>query len=255
MALPLWAIHENVVGFATAIIDDALEQFYFIWHIRVQPRDIGFGLIRRVRVYTILVRRGRLKVLLDLQQAYELVKAEVGGAICTIIPDCFLATPEQLLVEENRARSRRKLSHVTSCSGSWLFLLTTKQRQYCEEYSSKWLASHRQVAHEDPSCVFDLTQNPLKRKCQTSRDGSLPTLRHAGSLIWVPFLGRWLLPCELAAASGFPVTTQLAQAALVERDNASDYTAQMLGNGMHVFSVAVMMALVLACTQPVNGKA
>eukprot|EP00973_Karenia_brevis_P023067 3177361-Karenia_brevis.AAC.1 len=44
----------------------------------------------------------------------------------------------------------------------------------------------------------------------TCRRGQLPTTTKGSSRVWVPSLRRWLLPKELAASHGFPVTADLA---------------------------------------------
>ena len=52
---------------------------------------------------------------------------------------------------------------------------------------------------QDESCLFNLCQDPRKRRSWTycaSGGYVLPTLRFSGSLLWSPKLKRWLLLVE-----------------------------------------------------------
>ena len=44
------AIHENVIGFDIKILEEILQDLYFIVHIRVSPAMAG-ELVSRVRIY------------------------------------------------------------------------------------------------------------------------------------------------------------------------------------------------------------
>lgn len=103
-------------------------------------------------------------------------------------------------------------------------------------------------AAEDPEAVFDLSQSPFKRPTWTTGSGTLPCLTR-GSLLWHAAARRVVLPMELSAAMGLPVTALLAEHGRVDRD-AGVYTPGQLGNGMHVACVAAAMAVALAaCPQ------
>ncbi|CAE8701861.1 unnamed protein product [Polarella glacialis] len=201
--LPLLALHENVFGFDTTILDALHGGAYAIYHLRVKPAHMGFGLIRRSRVYSILFLKAGLRVAHNPQHVYQ-----------------------------------RGLAPVAELSGSWGYLLTPKQRQFQCGYEVAWQRQYGIPADEDSNCAFDLSQDPQERPSCTTADGSLPTLR-LGSLIWVSILRRFLVPFELAAATGFPVNDALATSAQVALDLCCEvYTVPILGNGMHVASLA-----------------
>ena len=143
-------------------------------------------------------------------------------------------------------RRRRGHPRLAQLSPDWSYLLTAKQRQYLDVYLERF---SRLTASARKDWVCDLTQNPKERPSQSSSSGSMPTLRHSGSLFWAPSLRRWLLPCELAAASGFPVFAELATAAGMPRDT-SLYSTSQLGNGMHVATVGSVFMVAMACLKP-----
>ena len=64
----------------------------------------------------------------------------------------------------------------------------------------------------------------------------------------MPSLRRWLLPSELAAATGFPVRTPLAEAAGLPLDEAQ-YALSQLGNAMHLANVGCVAGVALSCLQ------
>lgn len=243
--LPLLALHENVFGFDTTILDALLGGAYAIYHLRVKPAHMGFGLIRRSRVYSILFLKAGLRVAHNPQHVYQRLCEHFGNhKVVTSLLDCALASPCRLLLAENALRARRGLAPVAELSGSWGYLLTPKQRQFQCGYEVAWQRQYGIPADEDSNCAFDLSQDPQERPSCTTADGSLPTLR-LGSLIWVSILRRFLVPFELAAATGFPVNDALATSAQVALDMCCEvYTVPILGNGMHVASVGSILVVV-----------
>ena len=250
-ALPYIVIHENVQDFEKAILHEHLENNYQIVHLVVRPADCGFTCINRVRLYSVLVRHGCVCVTYDIQAAFAHVRQVFEAARLSVpLARTFLGSAENALAEENKARAARSLEPVNQVSSDWTYLLTESQKRFLGRYNEKWLGARRRPPEDDPSCVFNLGQDPMKRCCWTSSKGLLPTLLHSGGRLWVPSLKRWLLPLELAAMSGFPVTEALARAGRVSVDTCSDvYTQAQLGNGMHVSSVGIVLMCVLACTR------
>ncbi len=80
----------------------------------------------------------------------------------------------------------------------------------------------------------------------------LPTItRTNASLFWMPARRRWLLRCELAAAMGFPVYSQLARSGRVAEDKCTSLPgdrSSMIGNAMHLACVGGVFAVALAVT-------
>ncbi len=240
----LWAIHENVVGFDTDVLQQLLGDSYDMVTLRSCPADAGFCLIRRPRLYTILWRRSAIEPLADLSAVYTAVAQRITGSLEAPpqLQDCLLASQSLLYAEETRARAKNGLPPrlAGEVSLDWTYLLTEGQLRRLSGY----------MATSAQDAVVDLTQNPDKRPCTSGRKRRLPALRHSGSLLWAPALQRWLLPRELAAASGFPVEPCLAKAAGVVLDACcDDYTTSLLGNAMHVGSVGMSLFIALACLQ------
>lgn len=252
--LPMFLIHENVAGFDTRVLEERLGKWYDIVHLRMQPSDLGFVCVGRPRLYSILLRRGHVRVLADLRGAYDQVRQAFSGSRLVLEQLWDIARPSDLCREENRLRKKRALSSIEEHTQDWTYLLTPKQQGYLEVYMDLWLSQKGTLPLEDPMCVFNLSQDPSHRVSWTLSGGALPTCT-TGSLLWMPKRRRWLLPVEVAAAFGFPVRAQLAKAAQVPVDPCADeYVMRMLGNGMHVANVGTALALTLACCAMVPGK-
>ena len=103
---PLWAIHENVCGFCTSLIDDALGCSYTIFHIQSDPCHLGFTCIRRPRIYSVLLRKGFVRVVHDLHLAYNHVREVLRARGRIPMSDLFFAVPSERLEEEHRKRQR-----------------------------------------------------------------------------------------------------------------------------------------------------
>jgi hypothetical protein len=121
-------------------------------------------------------------------------------------------------------------------------------RLRAQEYASRWMARRGSPPEDCTSCVFDISQNPHARLRWTTRAGELPTTT-TKSVWWVPALQRWLLPLEVAAASGFPVIDELARAGGIVWTPVV-FTASQMGNVMHVANVGCVVAAALSCCGP-----
>jgi len=87
----------------------------------------------------------------------------------------------------------------------WKYLLTDLQRTYLDTYTRLWTARYGTDPATCPSCIFDLLQNPEFRP-RMSHNGKLPSILRNSNRFWSPCLRRWLVPKELAACHGYPVT-------------------------------------------------
>ena len=118
------------------------------------------------------------------------------------------------------------------------------------EYVGRWQRECGTDPAQDESCLFNLCQDPRKRRSWTycaSGGYVLPTLRFSGSLLWSPKLKRWLLPVECVGALVWPVRASHAQATGVPLCNI-DFGMCKLGNTIHVASVGTILVVALACT-------
>ena len=169
---------------------------------------------------------------------------QISGVLGRLVPtpslwDIAIASPDQVLAEENAARAGRRfrLAPLQEPSNDWEYLLTGKQKARLHRYTEA--ASPPGGDH-----VFDLGQNAEWSRSATT----LPTLTTKSGRMWFRPLHRWLLPVELAYAHGFPVAPRAARDANVEVDTNS-YTVCDIGGSMHMASVGMALAIALSCVQ------
>ena len=241
-ACPLLIIHENVKGFDTSMLELVLGDLYDITRLDVRPTHSGFHAVRRPRSYCLLFRRARVRMLRDVSKLYRDAATMLGGLSPEQhISELFIAEGVDLMKEENRLRALKHLAlpPVERASTDWTYLLTEKQRMYLATYMA---AVPIDCKLDD--CIFDLSQNPGRRRGRWTSDGTLPTVTTV-SRLWVPSLRRFLLPVELAYAHGFPVTSTAAVDAGVAQDMVP-YTRHQIGNCMHLASVGIVLAVAAA---------
>ena len=179
--------------------------------------------MRRPRVFSIMIRRRGTLQLADVKTVYQHICKRVQEQICSLkLSSAFIALPSEILKAENRGRNRYHLPPLEVSSidrgGDWKYLLTKKQQSYLAKYNCLWLKEMGSAPDLDPDCLFDLSQDPDHRKVWSGRKKQIPTLRHAGNILWSPSHRRWMLPIELAVSMGFPVTVETARACHVEQD-------------------------------------
>ena len=203
------------------LLDEALGHAYVIIHVSSSPADFGWSFIRRPRLFSILIRRRRSTMLADFRTIYQHICDSLATQIRSLtVASVFTASPSELLDAENRARMKHKLEPVPVCSLDWAYLLTPMQREYLAAYMSMWRKEIGSEPSHDAGCLFDLSQNPAFRKMWSGVNRQIPTLRHAGNILWSHKHGRWILASELALAMGFPVNEKAAEAAQCEQDAA-----------------------------------
>jgi site-specific DNA-cytosine methylase len=240
-AKPTWAIHENVDTFDRNLLRGLIGCSYDVVFLDTAPADAGFPFVTRKRVYCICLLRGRVREAYSIHSAYSDIRAHFSEHRPTVVLQaCLLASPEELLAEENKIRKLRGLPPLSTLATQrvdWTYLLTSKQSQRLRVYADKW----------PDADAYNLGHNPLFAP-SVARKGRLPTLTRNSSRWWVPAHTRWMTAKELTAASGYPVTEELAQAAGVPIDVCADqYGFRELGNCMHVAVVGCVIASSLAC--------
>ena len=106
--------------------------------------------------------------------------------------------------EQAYARTLKGKSAKRARTDGWEYLLTAKMKTYKRLYERLWREKYGEEPSTNPNCIFDLSWNPAERPGRMStKDGVIPTLTRNSSRFWSPYLRRWLLPPELAAASGW----------------------------------------------------
>ena len=172
---------------------------YDIILLKVNPTTHGM-LIRRPRLYAVLLLKGRLQRLANVEQVYAGITNAFLATRPTPLSKHLVATPCELLNAENQARKSRRMSERAGTT-DWFYLLSAKRQGYLQHYMSSWTRTRGSAPETCPGCIFDLSQNPLHRPMQTSSKGYLPTVLRAG-LWWCPMQHRWLLPVEVASMTG-----------------------------------------------------
>ena len=272
-ARPLLVVHENVHGFDIQVLTEMLSDLYDVVCLKVAPHHVGFACAHRPRLYCVLYLRGKVRLLRPIEDAYQhvcAVMAARGSAACPHARDgsaacphardgsaaCphtreflyVVATDADLLAEENRVRRQHGLDPLQSKSNDWSYLLTAQQRRWLVIYAEMWRTRLGTEPGDSIGCVFNLSQNPSKRASMSNERGQLPVCTRACYRLWLASRRRWLLPIELAAAHGFPVTEAFAACAKVPRDpNRSQYLPRQIGNAMHLANVGRVLAVSLAC--------
>jgi hypothetical protein len=102
--------------------------------------------------------------------------------------------------------------------------------------------------------VYTVTHMMIRPLQVTSEaTGRLPGLRRSQSRYWSSYHRRWLVPLELCAAMGLPVYRELALAGRVGLFYfrcPNHAIRKLLGNMMHIHSVALAMLMVLTAAGP-----
>ena len=97
---------------------------------------------------------------------------------------------------------------------------------------------------------YDLSQDPLKRPTMSTK-GALPCLKR-NSRLWHSTSARFMTTIELGAAMGLATFQLGAETARVPLDTCRyDYGMGELGNTMHVSCVGAILAIALACVEPI----
>ena len=54
---PRWGVHENVKGFDLSFLEQTLGPVYRVVHFEISPADLGCSIVRRPRLYSVLLHR------------------------------------------------------------------------------------------------------------------------------------------------------------------------------------------------------
>lgn len=244
---PTLAVHENVRGFDAGVLQECLGDLYHIERVDVDPDMVGFGFVRRPRIYFILALRGRVS-LADFVPLWSQVKRSLQRDVSSWPDWLARAEAHELLAEENFRRAGRGLEALLGApSDDWAYLLTQEQRKYLAGYCRLWRNKHKSDAHMHPGVVFDLAQRPQWQGLR--RMDALPSLRRLRCVLWSPYRRRWLIPQELSAIMGWPVYQDLAAASGAPLHDVTQTHATALGNTMHTACVGVVLAVLLASAQ------
>lgn len=254
---PPFALHENVCGFDSTVLEEMLGDLYQIQALVVSPDQAGFLMIRRPRRYYFLVLHslaGRTGAAAAYARVCDLM-ARSCGLVSEPVRWAFRASAPELLAEENAARQRHGLDSLAEHAGpstDWTYLLTENQRGTLEAHREQYTAQHGTDPAQDECCTVDLSQS-AERQRSVSR-ATLATFRRNSGRIWSTARRRWLVPRERAACMGYTVYGELAAAAGVNVDTAVEQgPLYSIGNAMHVANLGcVLMTCLVAADTPLR---
>ena len=150
--------------FCASLIDNALGCSYTVFHIQSEHCHLGFACIRRPRIYSVLLRKGFVRVAHDLHLANRHVREALLARGRVPLSDLFFATPSELLEEENRKRQRWHLALLERHTSDWSYLLAEHHIRFCHEYMGMWQRECGTDPEQDESCLFNVCQDPRKRR-------------------------------------------------------------------------------------------
>ncbi|CAJ1352965.1 unnamed protein product [Effrenium voratum] len=108
--LPDFCVHENVPPFPAEYISEQLQEEYHIFHVSSNVSDLSWNVVRRKRVFSCLLRRQAVSLIADVALLYQQICRQVAQRMAPLsVTDICVATLEELLCEENKVRSRKKL--------------------------------------------------------------------------------------------------------------------------------------------------
>ena len=205
--------------------------------VHTDTSNSGFPFVTRHRVFHVLVRKRIARICRDMQALHTAVTADIRNAVGHIpINALFFA------------------NDITQTTHN----ITPNRRKFLRTFEKLWLQQVGTRAREDPRPIFDLNQNPEfgGPTWTAHRDGrfTLPCLT-TSSVMWIPSLGRFLEPVELAAAMGFPALPAFVESSRFDESLLNDECVKQrsaVGNAMHVASVGIIAAVALSSVQLVE---
>ena len=114
------------------LIEEHLGESHVVYHLEIAPSDVGFTLIRRPRVYTVVYCKKKVRVLSDPVAVFKEVSTQIRCEVPqTRAACCLIGSPSEVVAYENILRSRRKKTaqQLQSASDDWTYLLNRNQRQ------------------------------------------------------------------------------------------------------------------------------
>jgi hypothetical protein len=93
-------ILEKVLTFDVAVARALFEDLYHVVPLHVASEHMGFSLVRRPRLYCLLLRRSALRLVADPVTCYAAVVAGFSGAPRLLPTSCMLAGSEDVDPEE-----------------------------------------------------------------------------------------------------------------------------------------------------------
>lgn len=251
-------VFENVPEFPQWLLEFAFGHAFLLHRIAVSPSDCGFGLVRRDRVYVLMIHKQRAILTHCPHEMHDLMVASMAH-VQTVPGHALQAGPAEVLAEVAELGSRRSRQSRGSrgpCREGFQQIwpsevLTARERDAINIYADLYRRRVGLNPERNLSLFYFLGDNPQAR-CSWSLHGRLPTMRTNAGLLWSPWARRFLTHRERFAVMGYPVYLELAAAMGVPAWGLPDTVAmrQVLGNAMHVACVTMMLLVGLSCVKP-----
>lgn len=258
-------VFENVPEFPQWLLEFAFGHAFWLHRIAVSPSDCGLGLVRRDRVYVLMIPKQRAILTHCPHEMHDLMVASMAH-VQTVPGHALLAGPAEVWdeVAELSTRRSRQLRGSRGSRGPRAEgfqqirpsdVLTPRERDAINTYDYLYWRRVGNNPESNLSLFYFLGDNPQAR-CSWSLHGRLPTMRTNAGLLWSPWARRFLTHRERFAVMGYPVYLELAAAMGVTAPAwcLPDTVAmrQVLGNAMHVACVTMMLLVGLSCVKPAS---
>jgi hypothetical protein len=109
-ALPLFAVHENVLGFPVSFLEWLLGDLYCMTALQASPGQVGLHFARRTRVYVVLWLDRRVEAKADIADTYAKVIARFSHEFPCKFPlsSAFVATEDEVQSELHRVQNKQE---------------------------------------------------------------------------------------------------------------------------------------------------
>ena len=244
---PPWIVHENVSGFPMWLMSLILGDAYYLYPFYVDPADAGFHVVRRPRLYIVLLHKHKCELVYDIYEVYNAMK-HACTQIVTNPSDAILADPTEVWSETMELCARRCLPIPTQPQfdmfGQWSLLSFDELKRNTRLYEL-WEESHLIPAHRDSLAILSLGDSPDTYGPNWSASGRIPTLRRNSYRLWAAKEKRFLTLKERCAIMGWPVYPELALSSMTETLPIPSGGQSSIGNMMHVANVGMIMIATL----------
>ena len=213
--------------------------------------DTGHAGSARDRTYVIGSHTEKSSCYFDPLDCKQLITRYICKKVQTVPSDYFIAQQHEVQLEAEQLARRRKIRFKPKAL-DLSYLLTKEELKRLRAYERIF----GQDPRLDPNLVVFLSDNPDSGwKTWSASSGRIPTFRRnvKTGLLWSPCYSRFMVAKEKLAATGWPVTSNMAAAMGCDPIPAADVmrAADLAGNAMHFTTVAAAQLVALCCFRPV----
>ena len=248
-----------------------------MWRIDNSPADTGHAGVSRPRVYVLMCHKETGVVLADPVLLYQNIANKIGIYVRSRPRDYFVSSSREVELEAMSLASARGIAYrpvawiccvdsaprmcseghsnlvilqsAAEACGDLSYMLTPREVQAVGVFSYQYSLKFGRAAHLDEDLIVFLGDNPSFMLTWSASSNKIPCFRNNRGLFWIPSLTRWLTTQERLLCLGLPVYEDYAAALSVPMLPCRDLhrSASLIGNSMHLPSVAVVELVVLSC--------